>query len=404
MTSLWDDFRVFGLRREDLAYESPCQKWIDISRHYFFVGFEPIKSDELSGKNDKASPRFIMFDLLDKLYRSQATSDGREFRRPNLKLRDSQPIRSERIDEEWLGVLEKGILEKEKAFSYLSESYRNVVKKHRQVETLTLTFHLPPEASDGQSAQNFRKETDDSRFRLQLAALERRFTLLRKRINADPLYKAACGYSRMILINSKFEPYYLVNFFFKKHPVSPIDSLVPINIYKKWVKSVGDEPRINSRVEYYCLNGASRPYVTDDSWLLVRRPDRVTDVGQFSDPLSLVLLEERKFENNRKDYLAFFRLQAQIYNVIPGTRTLTCSDDFTYINAAEKKRRKAKKADLKKKSKRALPIDETSATPGNDLHDKEGSPELPYLFDEFNDALPSNLEEHTYGILKVEKP
>lgn len=84
--------------------------------------------------------------------------------------------------------------------------------------------------------------------------------------------------------------------------------------------------------------------------------------------------------------------------------TLTCSDDFTYINAAEKKRRKAKKADLKKKSKTALPIDEPSAMSGNDLHDKEGSLELPYLFDEFNDVLPSNLEEHMYWILKEEKP
>lgn len=400
MTSLWDDFRVFGLRREDLAYESPCQKWIDISRHYFFVGFEPIKSDELPGKNDKASPRFIMFDLLDKLYRSQATSDGREFRRPNLKLRDSQPIRSERIDEEWIDVLGKGIFEKEKALSYLCESYRNVVKKHRQVEMLTLTFHLPPDASDGYSAQNFRNETDGSRLRLQLAALERRFTLLRKRINADPLYKAACGYSRMILINAKFEPYYLVNFFFKKHPVSPIDSLVPVNIYKKWIKPVGDDPRINSKVEYYCLNGASRPYVTDDNWLLVRKPERITDVGQFSDPVSLVVLEDKKFDNNRKGYLALFRLQAQIYNVIPRTRTLTCSDDFTYINSVEKKRRKVKKIGAKKSIKVAL--SEVGSLDSSDNYDtdREAAVQLEYTDSRLQDFLPSNLKEHFEHIVK----
>ncbi|HDE1979592.1 TPA: hypothetical protein PCF53_002259 [Klebsiella quasipneumoniae] len=400
MTSLWDDFRVFGLRREDLAYESPCQKWIDISRRYFFVGFKPIKSDELPRKNDKASPRFIMFDLLDKLYRSQATSDGREFRRPNLKLRDSQPIRSERIDEEWIDVLGKGIFEKEKALSYLCESYRNVVKKHRKVEMLTMTFHLPPEASEAQSAQNFRNETDDSRFRLQLAVLERRFTLLRKRINADPLYKAACGYSRMILINAKFEPYYLVNFFFKKHPVSPIDSLVPINIYKKWIRAVGDEPRINSRVKYYCLYGASRPYVTDDSWLLVRKPERMTDVGQFSDPVSLVVLEDKKFDNNRKGYLALFRLQAQIYNVIPRARTLTCSDDLTYINLAEKKRRKVKKIGAKNNIKMALPEVVSSDSSDHYDTDSEATVQLEYQDSRCEGFLPTNLEEHFEYVVK----
>ncbi|MFS4722802.1 hypothetical protein ACL653_28505, partial [Klebsiella pneumoniae] len=155
---------------------------------------------------------------------------------------------------------------------------------------------------------------------------------------------------------------------------------------------------------YYCFKDASRPHVPEDSGLFIRRPDRVIDVGQISDPILFVLSEERKFENNRKDYLAFFRLQAQIYNVIPGARTLTCSDDFTYINAAEKKRRKAKKEDLKKKSKTALPVTETSAAPGNDLYDKKGSPELAYLFDEINDELPSNFEEHIFGILKEDKP
>ena len=267
---------------------------------------------------------------------------------------------------------------------------------------LTLSFYLP--LDKGEKMRNIRIKKDDSRFRLQLAELERRFTLMRKRINADPLYKAACGYSRVILINARFEPFYLVNFFFKKHPDSRVDSFVSLDIYRKWVQSGKKENKSGEQVGYYCFKDASRPPVPENSGLFIRRPDRVTDVGQFSDPISLVLSEERKFENNRKDYLAFFRLQAQIYNVIPGARTLTCSDNFTYINAAEKKRRKAKKEDLKKKSKTAFPITETSAVPGNDLYDKEGSPELLYLFDEFNDDLPSNLEEHVYGILKEEKP
>ena len=404
MAGLKDDFRVFDLRREDLAYERSDQKWGDISHQYFFVGFERMEDDEQSSKSEKRLSRFRMFDLLDKLYLNQATSDGREFRRPKVKLRDSRPIESELIEKKWKDTLEKAISEKEKALSYLSESFIRILKKHRQVEMLTLSFHLPFDERDGQLSQNISREKDDSRFRLQLSELERRFSFLRKRIIADPLYKAACGYSRVILINARFEPFYLVNFFFKKHPDSRIDGLVSSNIYKKWLQSGKKENKSGELVEYYCLKDASRPYVPDESGLLIPRPDRVTDVGQFSDPITLVSSEEPRFENNRKGYLAFFRLQAQIYNVIPGARTLTCSDDFTYINAAEKKRRKAKKADLKKKSKTALPIDETSAMPGDDLHDKEDSLELPHMFDEFNDVLPSNLEEHIYGILKEEKP
>jgi len=402
MAGLKDDFRVFDLRREDLAYESPNQRWGEISHQYFFVGFERLEEDERPGKDEKFKARFRMFDMLDKLYLNQATSDGQEFRRPKTKFRDSQPIHSEQLEKKWKDALVKAISDKEKALSYLSENYRKVVRKHRQVEMLTLCFYLP--LDKGEKMLNIRRKKDDSRFRLQLAELERRFTLMRKRIIADPLYKAVCGYSRVILINARFEPFYLVNFFFKKHPDSRIDSLVSLDIYRKWVQSGKKENKSGEQVGYYCFKDASRPHVPEYSGLFIRRPDRVIDVGQISDPILFVLSEERKFENNRKDYLAFFRLQAQIYNVIPGARTLTCSDDFTYINAAEKKRRKAKKEDLKKKSKTALPVPETSAAPGNDLYDKKGSPELAYLFDEINDELPSNFEEHIFGILKEDKP
>ncbi|MDV2901528.1 hypothetical protein R0H17_07785 [Phytobacter diazotrophicus] len=396
MAGLKDDFRVFDLRREDLAYERPNQKWGDISLQYFFAGFERLEDDALSGKNEKSLARFRMFDLLDQLYRSQATSDGREFRRLNMEIRDYQPIRSEQIDKKWKDVLVKAISEKEKALSYLSESYRSVVKKHRQVEMLTLGFYLPFDEGEG----NIRRIKDDTHFRLQLGELERRFTLLRKRIIADPLYKSACGYSRVILINARFEPFYLVNFFFKKNPDSLVDGLVSSDIYSKWVKSGKQEYSSYEQVDYYRLNGASLLYEPKTSRLFVRRPERIVDVGQFPVSVSSVSSKKITFDNNHKGYLALFRLQAQIYNVIPGTRTLTCSDDFTYINSAEKKRRKAKKSDSKKKSKTALLIDEHSALPGNVLHDTEGS----FQNDEFNDVLPSNLEEHMYGISKEEMP
>lgn len=94
----------------------------EISHQYFFVGFERLEEDERPGKDEKFKARFRMFDMLDKLYLNQATSDGQEFRRPKTKFRDSQPIHSEQLEKKWKDALVKAISDKEKALSYLSET------------------------------------------------------------------------------------------------------------------------------------------------------------------------------------------------------------------------------------------------------------------------------------------
>jgi hypothetical protein len=110
--------------------------------------------------------------------------------------------------------------------------------------------------------------------------------------------------------------------------------------------------------------------------------------------------EDKKFDNNRKGYLALFRLQAQIYNVIPRTRTLTCSDDFTYINSAEKKRRKIKKIGAKKNIKMTLP--EVGSSDSSDHYDtdSEATIQLDYQDSRCEGFLPTNLEEHFEHIVK----
>ncbi|MBL5915030.1 hypothetical protein JBO42_23745, partial [Enterobacter asburiae] len=100
-------------------------------------------------------------------------------------------------------------------------------------------------------------------------------------------------------------------------------------------------------------------------------------------------------ENNRKGYLALLRLQAQIYNTIPGVRSLSNSSDFTYLNAAERKKRKSRKdsgksrVQVKPSQTREPSLKVTSAITEVSTDDL------------FNNTLPSNMEEHLSPLKKL---
>jgi hypothetical protein len=93
---------------------------------YFFAGFERLEDDALSGKNEVRLVSGCSI-YWTNFIEARRPAMG-EFRRLNMEIRDYQPIRSEQIDKKWKDVLVKAISEKEKALSYLSESYRSVVK------------------------------------------------------------------------------------------------------------------------------------------------------------------------------------------------------------------------------------------------------------------------------------
>ena len=325
--TIWDDFRVFELRREDRFYEKPEHTWGDISRKYLFTAF----------RNNK--PPYGMYDLLDKLYRIQYTSGERDFLRPNMNNRNQKIILSERIPSENKKELIRAITEKEDTQTYLSNHYLSMVKQYRQIEMITFSFYLPDNDNKSIHAENT--------FTRSLMELRQRFTSLKKQIMSDPLYKSVRGYSRLILMTVGHQPFYLVNFFFIKHPDACASAYISSYIYGKWANTGSPEQHEDPRVICYKFSDGPRLKNRRGDPLRFHNAARVVDVGQETDILDFI---EDKFSgaisHNRKGYLTFFRLQAQIYNSIPGVRTRTSSNNFTYLNTEEQKKRKNKKAKI----------------------------------------------------------
>ncbi|EPD6374766.1 TPA: hypothetical protein ACGQTY_003831 [Citrobacter farmeri] len=322
--TIWDDFRVFELRREDRFYEKPELTWGDISRKYLFTAF----------RNNK--PPYGMYDLLDKLYRIQYTSGERDFLRPNMNNRNQKIILSERIPSENKKELIRAITEKEDTQTYLSNHYLSMVKQYRQIEMITFSFYLPDNDNKSIRAENT--------FTRSLMELRKRFTSLKKQIMSDPLYKSVRGYSRLILMTVGHQPFYLVNFFFIKHPDAYASTYISSDIYDKWANTGAPEQQEDPRVVCYKFSDGPRLKNRRNDPLRFHNASQVVNVGQEIDILDLI---EYKFSgaisHNRKGYLAFFRLQAQIYNSIPGVRTRTSSNNFTYLNTEERKKRKREK-------------------------------------------------------------
>ncbi|AJJ07428.1 hypothetical protein [Yersinia pseudotuberculosis] len=353
--SMWDDFRVFDLRREDWVYEKPEQRWGEITQRYRFVSF--------SGK--KLPCR--MFDLLNDLYRNQAMSDDKEFLKVRTHFAHDKNIDSDRISHELKKMLISAIADKEQAQAYLSSHYNRVAKKHGQPEILTFAFHLPDNWHPEDEVQINSKFEDAKRLILELDELKRRFTTLKKKITSDRLYTAASGYSRLIVLSQKFEPFYVVNFFFKKNKQSRIDGNIPLDIYDKWIESGEKKYRRNEKVKYFRLRNAARPDLRNNDRLFIFSPEDITGNIHIDNLIETIISDDISIKNVRKEHINFFRIQAQIYNSIPRVRTLTSSDDFTYLNAEVRKKRKVTKRvrSTQSPSKYKKPIRSGDSTTGD---------------------------------------
>lgn len=382
--SMWDDFRVFDLRREDRAYEKPQKTWGEVDAEYSFFDF-----------SKKKLPCEI-HDLLTLMYKEQAVSGNREFAKPRARSRDRKEIKSERISDKSKTLLALSINDKEQALTYLTTHYHEMDKKSRPTEMLTLAFCLP---DNWHSEENIRAKVKQYElFPPALNELKRRFTELKKKIISDRLYAAACGYSRLILINDKFEPFYLVNFFFRKNKDNIIDGNIPLDIYDKWIDSGKNKYRQYERV-YYCLfENASYPLIESNDRLFVFSPQAFLEsCRKVPDDVNLILTRNTSEifdENNRKGYLRLIRLQAQIYNCIPGIRSLSNSKEFTYLNVKERKKRKLKK-DAKKSRLQNQRNKPGNLTQPETLSAKENAnPSMEGCDVLFDDMLPFNMEEH----------
>ncbi|CNI09254.1 TPA: hypothetical protein ACPY5O_003939 [Yersinia enterocolitica] len=329
--SMWDDFRAFDLRREDWVYEKPEQHWGEITMRYRFFSF--------SGKKLPCD----MFDLLNDLYKKQVRSGDRDFARARTHSAYDKNIDSDLISRDLKKMLISAIADKEQALAYLTTHYREVVKQHGQSEILTFSFHLPDNWHPEDEVQTTRKLKGSERLIPALNELKRRFTALKKKITSDRLYTAASGYSRLIVLSQQSEPFYVVNFFFKKNKQNRIGGNLPLDIYDKWMDTGEKKHRSHEQVKYFCLENAAWPERASNDRLFIRAPAEITDNGQIEYVIEKMISDDNLIKNTRKGYLDFFRIQAQIYNPIPGIRTLTNSDDFTYLNAEIRKKRKVKK-------------------------------------------------------------
>nr|WP_302824652.1 hypothetical protein [Hafnia alvei] len=388
--SMWDDFRVFDLRREDRAYEKPQKNWGEVDEQYSFFHF-----------SEKKLPCEI-HDLLTLMYKEQEVSGNREFVKPHARFRDKKEIKSEQISDEMKKRLASSINDKEQALTYLTTHYHEMDKKSRPTEMLTLAFCLPDNWHGEEKIRAKVKQYE--LFALALNELKRRFTVLKKKIISDRLYAAACGYSRLILINDEFEPFYLVNFFFKKNKNNVIDGNIPLDIYDKWIDS-GEKKNLQYERVYYCLfENASRPESEDNDRFFIFPPQTFLELCRtVPDDINLMLMKNiNEFcdENNRKGYLRFIRLQAQIYNPIPGIRSLSNSTEFTYLNAEERKKRKlkkdVKKARLQNQRNKPRNLRQTEKLPAKE----NANPSMDGCDDLFDDIIPSNMDEHLRPLKK----
>ncbi|HCD7254649.1 TPA: hypothetical protein NDZ05_004209, partial [Citrobacter farmeri] len=177
--SMWDDFRVFDLRREDRAYEKPQKNWGEVDAQYSFFHF-----------SEKKLPCEI-HDLLTLMYKEQSISGNREFAKPHARFRDKKEIKSEQISNKNKKLLASSINDKEQALTYLTTHYHEMDKKSRPIEMLTLAFCLPDSWQGEEKIQAKVKQYE--LFSPALNELKRRFTILKKKIISDRLYEAACG-------------------------------------------------------------------------------------------------------------------------------------------------------------------------------------------------------------------
>ena len=415
--SIWDDLKAFKLRREDEAYQSTL-RYGDISDRYLFVRIEPKKAAEVETKTpEKDEPKsservepntpeeaksrkrekvsLHVSDLLDTVYSDQKRSGGRDYIKLNMGIRNSARIQGDRISEKVKKTLANAIGEKERTLKYLHDHYLDIAKQHKQVEMVTLSFHLPRGWLDDQPRER------DVRLFAALDELGQRFVRFKKLITSDPLYKAACGYIRLTMMNANFEPFYLVNFFIKKSPEAKIAPSLVLDIGKKWAGVVEDEEPEPQCVRYYRLSGGAAPDRDADEQLLTLSAYKITDVGQIKNKTEKILevktTRRLVIDNSRKGYLTLFRLQSQIHNLIPGVRTLTSSNDFTYINTEVRKRRKNQKASIGKPSKPATPDAESLEKEITGLRTTTESTVTQLVkmeVEDFDDIAISNLHEH----------
>lgn len=334
MSSMWDDFLDFDLRREDFVYQRPERTWGYLYNKYSFISFLGEKLEKRCDLIKHMAQQNGMNPVVNKSWRH----------------RKNKHINAEWIPGKYITKLTCAIKEKEKLKSYLERHYEKITKEHGKVEMITLSFHLPEMMRP--SRRKF-----DAKFQLALKTLKEKFDKLKKQIQSDRFYTQFCGYSKLILLTEKCEPFYLVNFFVKCKKGVDIDSdNIACHISYLWRLGESTHKRDHWELFFYPLGESNLPF-DDNIKLTVVKPTGLSGVvhepcSEDKDILDVIFEpaddKRASLPNNRRGCFEFFLIQAQQYNVIPGIRACSTSTNLTYMNARVIKARQARKKVHKK--------------------------------------------------------
>ncbi|TKY80865.1 hypothetical protein EDI29_18545 [Pectobacterium polonicum] len=337
MTDMMDDLRVFKLRSKDTGRKVHLLTYGDISRCYSFICFDEKVLFSARWKDVFSKGDNIPFDLLDDIYYKQRTHDGKR----NIRLRYD-----ERNDHE-INVLltyaqecwvKESVAQKEETEKYLCDKYDTLLKKHKKITLLPFAFYLADDWEE-QNGVSLSRKFSVNVIKLALEELQERFDKMIKTLKSHSEYEPACAYTRLILLDEQFRPFYLVNFFFRGDDISDFFAK---DIWEEWLNTRCSRNKENERATLYAFEHEHKPCRNDVEGLLFSRPDRSIFSIHDEDEIIKKLLnfDINNFgtvKNNRKSHENFFRLQAQKYNAIPGSRAKTFSDNFTYTLSAKKK-------------------------------------------------------------------
>ncbi|WP_148244426.1 hypothetical protein [Enterobacter asburiae] len=349
MSDMMSDLRAFELRKKDTGRKVKLLTYGEISDRYTFICFDEnvIRNDQpqTSLTRNSAGKNKVPIDFLDYLYTEQKIRyEGRQ--RINYRNRDLCKINVGMTiaQEEWL---KKSVADKEDTASYLCEKYKSLLAEHKKITLLPFAFYLPDDWIQKHEDPHTQIFSHDA-LKTSLEELQRRFDEMTKRLKQQAKYDPACAYTRLIVIDEKFKPFYLVNFFFS---VDDLNAHFAEDIWFEWLATSSSSKKEKELAVFYAFDDEYKPDRNDVEGLMFHVPEAgiISLYNAQGDNAWKILLTTNQYsspeplKNDRKRHEQFFRLQAQKYNTIPGSRAKVFSDNFTYSPSGKRKKTEGQK-------------------------------------------------------------
>lgn len=359
MSDMMSDLRAFELRKKDTGRKVKLLTYGEISDRYTFICFDDnlicndcpqtlltLKAEKLRADKGLDNKRSNMpFDFLDYLYMEQK-KDSETHHRVNFQRKDRCNINIDLTlkQEEWL---KKSVADKEDTANYLCEKYKALLAEHKKITLLPFAFYLPDDWIQKHEDPHTQIFSHDA-LKTSLEELQRRFDEMTKKLKQQAKYDPACAYTRLILIDENFKPFYLVNFFFN---VDDLNAHFAEDIWFEWLATSGSPDKEKEMAVFYAFDDEHKPHRSEVRGLMFHVPEAgITSLydAQGDNAWKILLTADEynspePLKNDRKRHEQFFRLQAQKYNTIPGSRAKVFSDNFTYSPSGKRKKAEGQK-------------------------------------------------------------